>query len=228
MKLPKLLIALAVLGLTKTAQAQDCKSYLFLQKDKTIENTIYNKKGEPNGRQVYSVSDVSTSGGVTSGTVNSELFDKKEKSMAKANSVVRCNGGVMMIDMKMLLPQQQQEQYGNKIDAKAEDFYLEYPGGMKVGDALKDGTMTLNINNGGMSQTLNMLISDRKVEGQESVTTPAGTWDCLKISYRCKIGIKTGPINIPFNFEGMEWYAPGVGVIKTQSKYGGTAITSIK
>ncbi|MBS1662848.1 MAG: hypothetical protein JST68_17520 [Bacteroidetes bacterium] len=228
MKIPKLLLTLAILGLANAGKSQDCKSYLFLQKNKTIENTIYNKKGEPNGRQVYSVSDVASSGSVTSGTVNSELFDKKDKSLAKATSVVRCNGGVMMIDMKMLLPQQQQEQYAGKIDAKAEDVYLEYPNGIKVGDALKDGTMTLNINNNGMNQTVNMLINDRKVEGEESVTTPAGTWNCLKISYKCKIGVKTGPINIPFSFEGTEWYAPGVGIIKSQSKYGGTAITAIK
>jgi hypothetical protein len=207
--------------------AQDCARYLFLQKNKMIEMTIYNKKGEPSGRQVYQVSDVNTSGGVTSANLNSELFDKKGKSAAKASSVVRCNGGVMMIDMKMMMPQQQAEQFGN-VEAKADNFYLEYPAGMHAGETLKDGNLTMDINHSGMNQTLNMLISDRKVEGQESVTTPAGTWDCLKISYKCKIGVKTGPINIPFNFEGMEWYAPGFGVVKTQSKHGGTEITSIK
>lgn len=103
--------------------------------------------------------------------------------------------------MKMMLPQQQQEQYAS-TEVKADNFYLEYPS--------------------------KMLINDRKVEGQESVTTPAGTWDCFKISYKCKMGVKTGPINIPINFEGTEWYAPGFGIVKTQSKYGGTAITSIK
>ena len=132
-----------------------------------------------------------------------------------------------MFDMKMMLPQQEQEQFGS-TEAKADNFYLEYPAKMQIGDALKDGTLTMDIKHGGMQQTLNMLMHDRKVEGRESVTTPAGTWDCYKISYKCKLGIKTGPINIPVNFEGLEWYAPGFGVVKTQSKNGGTAITSIK
>lgn len=42
------------------------------------------------------------------------------------------------------------------------------------------------------------------------------------------MGVKMGPINVPMNFDGIEWYAPGVGVIKTESKYGSTMITSIK
>lgn len=229
----QLSLAVVCFCLTLAVAAQDCSGYLFLQKNKTVEMTIYNKKGDPNGREVYEVSDVTTNNGVVSGTLNSEMFDKKGKSAAKANSTVRCNGGVMMVDMKMMLPQQQQEQIGS-TEAKTDNFYLEYPAKMQIGDALKDGTLTMDIRHGGgglhggMQQTVNMLINDRKVEGQESVTTPAGTWDCYKISYKCKIGIKTGPINIPVNFEGMEWYAPGFGIVKTESKYGGTAITSIK
>jgi len=136
-------------------------------------------------------------------------------------------GGGLRFEHDNVLPQQQQEQYAS-TEVKTDNFYLEYPSKMQTGDALKDGNLTMNISHGGMQQTLTMLINDRKVEGQESITTPAGTWDCFKISYKCKMGIKTGPINIPINFEGTEWYAPGFGIVKTQSKYGGTAITSIK
>jgi hypothetical protein len=86
----------------------------------------------------------------------------------------------------------------------------------------------MDINNNGLKQTVSMTISDRKVEGKESVTTAAGTWDCFKISYKSKMVVKTAGIGIPVNIEGNEWYAPGVGVVKTQSKSGGTAITAIK
>ncbi|MHA4809616.1 TapB family protein [Flavitalea flava] len=213
--------------LTFSAFAQDCQHYLFLQKNKTIEMTIYNKKGEPNGKQIYQVSDVTTTGGVTTAHLASEMFDKKGKSIAKANSSIKCNGGVMLIDMKMMLPQQQAEQYG-KTEVKADNSFLEYPASLNVGDGLKDGKFTMDMNNNGLPQTITMVSTNRKVEAKESITTDAGTWDCYKISYKCKMSVKTGPIGIPFNLDGTEWYAPGFGVIKTQSKYGGTAITSIK
>jgi hypothetical protein len=217
----------SISGFTIILSAQDCKTYLFLQKNKVVEMTIYNKKGEANGRKVYQVSDVVTTGGVTSGNLATEMFDKNGKSMAKAASTVRCDGGVMMIDMKMMMPQEQQEKYNN-MEAKADNVYLEYPSGMHVGDALKDGTMSMEMNNNGMQQTVNMTIRERKILNQESVTTSAGTWDCYKIGFKCKMGVKMGPINIPFNFDGTEWYSPGFGVVKSESKYGGTAITSIK
>ena len=75
---------------------------------------------------------------------------------------------------------------------------------------------------------MTMVINNRKVEGQESITTTAGTWNCFRITYKSRISVKTGPFGIPVNVESTEWYAPGFGIVKTQSKYGGTAITSIK
>jgi hypothetical protein len=65
------------------------------------------------------------------------------------------------------------------------------------------------------------------VQGKESITTPAGTWDCFKITYHSKVVIKIG-IGIPANADVTEWYAPGFGVVKTESNSGVTEITSVK
>jgi hypothetical protein len=226
MKKTLLSSCLAIVLSATTVYAQDCAQYLFLQKGKTIEVSVFNKKGDPNGRNVYSVSDVTTGGGTTTGKLASEVFDKKGKSVAKAASVIKCTGGVMLIDMKLMLPQQQAGQFSN-AEVKANDGLLEYPVTMIVGDALKDGSLNMDMNNQGMVQTLAMVINNRKVEAQESVTTTAGTWNCYKISFKSKITVKTGPIGIPFSFEGTEWYAPGVGIVKTENKNGSTAVTSI-
>jgi hypothetical protein len=221
-----LLTLLACLLITP-GMAQDCKGFYYLQNNKTIEMTIYNKKGDANGKQVYNVSEVTNGGGTVTGQLNSEMFDKKGKSMSKAKGTIQCKGGIMMVDMKMTLPAAQQEQFGT-TDAKAENIYMEYPASMQVGDQLKDATMDLQIDNKGMKQSINMIVSNRKVEGKEQVTTTAGTWDCFKITYKSKITIKTMGIGIPVNIEGTEWFAPGFGVVKTDSKHGGTAITAIK
>ncbi len=207
--------------------AQKCSDYLFLQNNKTVEMTIYNKKGEENGKQIYTVSNVTNTGDVTTATLNSEMFDKKGKSIVKASNHIKCVSGVMMMNMKMMLPQQQAEQFG-KAEATAEDVYIDYPSTMNAGDQLKDGSFSMDIDNNGLKQTINMSVTNRKVEGKESVTTTAGTWDCFKISYKSKMVIKTAGIGIPINIDGTEWYAAGVGVVKTQSKSGGTAITAIK
>lgn len=226
----KHLTAIATIGICAIApaKAQNCSTYLFLQKDKTIETTIYNKKGETNGKQVYQVSDVSNGGGTITGKLASEMFDKKGKSIAKSNSSVQCNGGVFSIDMRMMLPQQPAEQANqNATQVTGQGNYIEYPSGMKVGDELKDGNLAMDMKNGGLFQTINMQITQRKVLAQESVTSPAGTWDCFKISAHSHVSIKTGPIGIPMNYDYTEWYAPGFGIVKTDGKYGTTLITAI-
>ena len=207
--------------------SQDCKNYFFLQNNKTIEMSIYSKKGDVSGRQVYTVSNYSGNAGGASATVNAEMFDKNGKSIGKSNSAIKCSKGIMMMDMKLSMPQTQSSPLGN-TDAKAESFYLEYPSSMNTGDNLKDGHMEVTVDNKGMNQTITLDVTNRKVDAKEKITTTAGSWDCFKITNSTKMKVKTMGIGIPMNMEVTEWFAPGFGVVKTQSKYGETAITSIK
>ncbi|HYE53595.1 MAG TPA: hypothetical protein VD996_02085, partial [Chitinophagaceae bacterium] len=165
-------------------------------------------------------------GGAISSDVNSEMFDKKGKSIVKSTAHYKCTGGIMMMDLKAMIPTQQAQQF--KMDAKADNIYIEYPLNMKPGDNLKDASMTMEVNNNGMQQTLTINITNRKVEGKESLTTPAGTWDCYKITSKNKINMKMGPIGVPMNMDVTEWFAPGFGIVKTESKSGTTIITSVK
>jgi len=40
--------------------------------------------------------------------------------------------------------------------------------------------------------------------------------------------MKTAGIGIPINMEGVEYFAPGFGIVKTESKHGGTEIVAIR
>ena len=112
--------------------------------------------------------------------------------------------------------------------ASASNVFLEYPASMKEGDSLKDGIFNMDFKgNGGINGTVSVALTERKVVGKESMTTPAGTWDCFKITYHSKINIKI-VIGIPINMDVTEWYAPGFGVVKTESNGGKTEIVAIK
>lgn len=224
----KLYLLLAGLVCSLLTHAQDCTNYYFLQNNKTIEMSIMNKKGEQSAKQVYTVSNVNNSDGTTTADIESEMFDKKGKSVAKSKQKIKCSGGIMMVDMKMSIPAHQGSQSAD-TDVKGSEIFIEYPNNMNVGDALKDATMHLDMENGsGMKQSIDMEVFDRKVEGKEKITTPAGSWDCYKISYKSKARIKTMGIGMPMNIDGTEWFAPGFGVVKTQSKHGGTEIVAVR
>ncbi len=223
----KSLLLLGGLLCSFASYAQDCLGYYFLQNNKTVEMAILNKKGDQTAKQVYTVTNVSTSGNTTTADLATELFDKKGKSTAKSTAKIQCTNGMMLIDMKMAMPSQPGGPSQN-ADMKAENVFIEYPPSMKAGDALKDASMHMEIDNNGMKQTIDMEVFDRKVEGKEKVTTPAGSWDCFKITYKSKSKIKTMGIGMPMNIEGAEWFAPGFGIVKTDSKHGGTQIIAIR
>ena len=64
--------------------------------------------------------------------------------------------------------------------------------------------------------TMNMEVYDRKVEGFESITTPAGTFECVKVTYKARTKMGTAiPINV--NISGAEWFAKGTGIVRTES-----------
>ena len=224
----KLLLLFGAVLCSLEIYAQDCNGYYFLQNNKTIEMAILNKKGEQSAKQVYTVSNVDNSGSTTTADLQTEMFDKKGKTITKGKAKIKCDGGVMMVDMKMSIPQQQGMPNGNDVDAKADDIYMEYPNNMNVGDNLKNASMHMDVDNNGMKQSIDMDVFDRKVESKEKVTTPAGSWDCYKISYKSKLKVKTMGIGMPMNIDGVEYFAPGFGVVKTESKHGGTEIVSIK
>jgi hypothetical protein len=218
---PIIVLLLSMLG-GSLVFSQNC-NYYYLQNGKTAEITFYSKKGDESGKSVYTVTSASKSGGTTSATVNSEVFSKKGKTIAKGTNNMKCDNGVLMVDLKAFISPEQAEQI--KADAKASDVYLSYPANMKVGDALPDGTMNIDIQqSNGMKSNVDIKITNRKVEGQESVTTPAGTWNCFKISYHSAIRIALMGIGIPVKADITEWFAPNFGVVKTETSKGATTV----
>ncbi|HEU4862064.1 MAG TPA: hypothetical protein VFT15_19605 [Chitinophagaceae bacterium] len=224
----KLITAFTLLFLRVSLFSQDCANYYYLQNNKTIEMTISNKNGKESGKMTYVVSDSKKSGSSVTATINSEFVDAKGKTISKATNNVKCENGVMQMNMKTFIPAAQMEQMKSGT-ANATDVYLEYPANMNVGEQLKDGQFNMDYESAsGLKSSIEISITQRKVEGKESVTTPAGTWECYKITSQNQIVSKIAGIGIPIRMSVTEWYAPGFGVVKTESKTGKTEITSIK
>src|SRR6187399_218354 len=225
MKLP---VAFTFLFFSGNIFSQDCSNYYFLQNNKTIEMTISNNKGKESGKMTYVISDSKKNGSSITATINSEFVDAKGKTITKATNNVKCENGVMQMDMKTFIPPAQMEQMKSG-EAKATDGYLEYPANMNVGDQLKDGQFNMDYeSSGGLKSSIEISITERKVEGKETITTSAGTWECYKISANNKIVSKIAGIGFPIRMDVIEWFAPGFGIVKTESKTGKTEITSIK
>jgi hypothetical protein len=225
----KTIVAAALLAIgTLSATAQNCKNYLLLQNNKRVEMTVYNRKGKEDGKQVWLVSNVKNSGKTTTATLNTEFFDGKGRSINKSSSEVQCNGSALKMSMKLMLNEAQLKQMKNAT-VSVNGEYMDYPANIKEGDQLPDGSMNLDYTmEGGMKASMELSVTGRQVGSKEAVTSPAGHWECFKITSNQKIVSKVAGIGIPIKMDVTEWYAPGVGVIKTESKYGSTLITAIQ
>jgi len=115
--------------------------------------------------------------------------------------------------MNLFFDQKRLEAYKD-MDIQVDAEYLEFPSNMKKGDELKDGIMTVTVSTSVMTiANIKVEISERLVDGIEKITTPAGTFTCTKISYN--VFTKVGFVKVSTNVT--EWYAKGVGIVKSES-----------
>ena len=170
----RLLFAACLIACTVFASSQECKGYYYLHNG-SIEMTFYDNKQKENGKLQATVSGAATSGGVTSATINSEMFNEKGKSLSKSTGTYQCKGGVMYVDARISMPSNVTL---NEANVTAENNFIEYPSAMTEGMALKDVHFTLDMAKSGTSVSSVVYDQiDRKITGKESVTTPAGTWE---------------------------------------------------
>jgi hypothetical protein len=139
------------------------------------------------------------------------MSDKKGEQTEPITMEMSCQDGVIYLDMKKFVPDEylQDESFDLSLDASD----LEMPEDMKVGDKLKDATVTMDMSGGSpMAMKMTVKIHDRKVVAEETVNSAAGEFNCLVLQQ--KINTKMG---MSMEMESKEWYAVGVGMIKSES-----------
>jgi len=121
------------------------------------------------------------------------------------------------------------------MQIKGAEAFLDYPETMQEGSVLHDGKLHMDIeNNGSAFGTIDVSISERKVSAKEEVTSPAGSWNCFKISTVSVVKSKEMGIGFPIQVQVAECFAPGFGVVKTESfsksgkLMGSSLVTSVK
>lgn len=209
----KIFTILILCGMVYTGvQSQDCQLYYPDMVNAQLEYKNYDKKGNLAGSSIQKITDIKKSGGSVAISVSSESFDAKGKSLGKVDLKARCEGGVYYIDMQNYMGQQSMDAYKD-MEMKIEGGSIELPSAMKAGDVLKNGDMKMSFSSGGMTiMNMTINISNRKVDAVENLTTPAGTFECYKISFdvatKMMVNVKT---------RGVEWFAKGVGMVKNET-----------
>ena len=212
----KSLLFVAAMALVSSPAISQCNPFFNFKKGASWEMESFNAKGKSEGSSRYEVVSFEKSAGDYQATVALKVMDKKEKELMDSELELKCEGGVLHYDMRKFFPKESMAAYSD-MDAEMTGDNLEYPSDLSVGDELKDAKLTMSISGEGMPFKMNftMEIMDRKVEAKESITTAAGTFECYKIT--STMNMKTVR---NFRSKGIEWIAPGKGVVRTESYNG--------
>lgn len=209
----------------KISLAQECTYYFPHKQGTEITMKSYNDKDKLTSTGVSKI--VSVEGNTIK--VESEVFDQKDKSMGKSTLSMSCQNGEFVVDMSNYLKGMNMDAYKD-MEVKVETEDMHMPKSLKPGDVLDDGQITIKISNQGF-QMMSMMVKvyNRKVEATEKITTPAGTFECAKITY----DIDSKSI-VSVSAKGVEWVTKDIGTVRSESYSskgkltGYTLLTSIK
>jgi hypothetical protein len=207
----KLTALLSIMLFSGGISWSQCNDYYDFKEGTTWEFVNYNAKGKLLGKSSQVVTGYETTSDGYRATVEVVSEDKKGEKIGPMELTWECKNGVMLFDMKKFFPQEQMaEMEDMEISVSGEN--LEFPSGLSIGDDLEDAEVVMTMGSEGMGLHMTVNITNRFVEGKESVTTESGTYDCLKISSTI-----TTKMIIKIEMQSIEWVAPGVGLVRSES-----------
>lgn len=149
-----------------------------------------NAKGKETGRVLYTVEKVSKDGADVVIQMKVVSTDTKGKSNMSNTMLMRCNGNEIRVDASTLMGQDQNKQF-EAFDMKFTSKDIVFPAKLSVGQSLPDASLHGEGSSGPIVVSTDMTITNRKVEGKESIKVPAGTFDTHKVTSDMNVSTKT-------------------------------------
>jgi hypothetical protein len=211
------LISFALLFSSWAFGQDECVSYILGEEGVTLEHTNYDKKDKVTGRQQSTVIDISTEGGVTHYTVHAKYFDKKEDLVHESDLKMECENGKFTIDFESLVDASLKEvktkmEELENVEITVESDPVTIPSDPKVGEELDKGEVVVTIKIMSMEMVTSVRDIERKVTAIENVTTPAGSFECVKIESVREIKSSMGGNQ---QISSIEYFAKNIGLVKS-------------
>lgn len=213
MKSKVLLFALASM-LAGGAMAQDCTFFFPTTKGTQLVKKSYDAKGNLSGVMTYIVDEVENKQSGMEVEADYIFMNNSGTVIDKGELEAFCQDGEFFMDMKEVLSNPSFVSTVNTAVA-ATDAVINYPSvahGASPNDVYFDDVAINIYSKKNRKDRKNISIYDREYVKTEEVTTPAGTFDCTKVKYK----IKSRSPKETIEGYGYEWYAPNIGVVRSE------------
>ncbi|HWK57435.1 MAG TPA: hypothetical protein VNQ80_08865 [Parapedobacter sp.] len=200
-----------------------CADFIWFREDAMIEFTYHDANAKLINQTRMTVTEVQTTG---EGTI--ALVRSSGESGHSFDLKMVCSGGNLYMDFGSLMKQALAQSGQAGIDTSAfentvktteisfDDAFLVFPDAFYAGQYLPDAEVTIKTSPAPqMTLEITSTLSGRKVEAKETIQTPAGQFECIKISGRRHTRMKVMGMDKVLD-GGTEylWFAPGIGVIR--------------
>ncbi len=192
-----------------------CNNYYVVEQGSAWTYETHDANGKRTGKNEQTVKAFEKRGNGFTATIASIAYNDKGKELTKGELKMRCDNGIISIDMRKFIPEEQLKALSS-YDLKITGDNIETPSNLSVGQTLRDGTITVTVEGAPMPMKMTVSVTNRKVEGKETITTPAGTFECYKISSKTSTEMQMG-MNMTFDFSGTEWITARTGMVKSES-----------
>lgn len=201
------LFILALLIFVRPALAQDCYSYFPTDEGATFTITHYNPKGKVESISEYTVKEYNETATGYDITIHLRSSDKKGNNPIESTFSASCNDGIFQVDMAAMINNMDQMK---NMEMKIKGDMISLPSALSIGQSLPDASMEMEAE-GPMPMKFKIDMVNRKVAGQEEISTPAGSFDCYVITYDQKM--KT-VMNMETSSK--QWLNPEVGMVRSE------------
>ncbi|QHL86533.1 hypothetical protein GU926_03380 [Nibribacter ruber] len=146
---------------------------------------------------------------------SARINHKKRPQTAEEFHII-CKGDSVYLDAKLLLREQALKSfYGKEFDYIMKD--IAYPSSLAVGQTLPSAGLDVRVRSSQVNLTRILMNTGlRQVVAQETIKTPAGTFDCFKITYQYTVSLDAMGLPMKDVFQVEEYFSPEHGLIKIQ------------
>jgi hypothetical protein len=208
-----------------------CNKLIFFQQGAEMVTKSYDAAGKEVSAQRTRIVSVKNEGGMTVAYAEASDTTRSNNHVSNMKYSYKCDGKTIYFDLATMLRSNAQDPNAT-IEASA----VEYPIAVSAGQTLPDANGAMSFERNGKKTNMKYHYKERKVDGKEKVTTPAGSWDCYKISNR---------IDVEVDFPGMSdkakqmmqtmtnqmkstavtWFSPDFGIVKFELYQNGKLVS---
>jgi hypothetical protein len=208
----KLLLLILITFGVVTLKAQE--TFFPTTEGKVLVYKNFDKKGKETSTVKYTITNISADGDNMDITYLCESLDNKENLVFKEEITIHKKGDVIYLDMSNFINKAAFQQEGEiPAEIQVSGNNMEIPSNPNPGDILPDASVEMALKMGFVNMKVAADITNRKVEGIEDVTVPAGNFNCYKFSG----DVSSVALGMKVKSKTLDWYAKGIGTVKTES-----------